>query len=78
MTKNELERLKSAASEIFAPSTNIFVRCEDILSLIASVEGMQKTLEWIIHPEHDDGDDYTRLGCLKFRANEALESFGVK
>lgn len=30
-------------------------------------------LEWAIKPGHDEPDDYTRLACTQFRADEALD-----
>lgn len=34
---------------------------------------MREALEWVLHPKHDEPDDYTRLACSQHRANEALE-----
>lgn len=37
-----------------------------------------KALQWVIRPEHDEPDDYTRLACAQYRAYEALKEIGVE
>lgn len=41
--------------------------------LLRVLRGTLLALENVVKPAHDEPDDYTRLGCAKHHANEALE-----
>lgn len=46
---------------------------DEISKLKEAIKIAEEGLDWILHPKHNEPDDYTRLACAQFRANEALE-----